>query len=80
LKYYYKTDKKIFEQIKRRYLSKRWFSSDFETQIKEIAHDSGMQLVIKAKQEKIYPPQQINIFSCFDLQHKKIAPLRFPVK
>ena len=39
LKYYYNTDKRIFEQIKRRYLTKIWFKSNFETQIKEIAHN-----------------------------------------
>ncbi len=64
LKHYYKNDPKIFEQIKRRYLSKRWLSSDFETQIKEIAHNirntKSNQMI---KQERIYPPQQINMFS-----------------
>ena len=64
LKYYHKTDKKIFEQIKRRYLSKIWFNSDFETQIKEIAHnirntDSNQ----RNKQNRLYQPQQINLFS-----------------
>lgn len=34
LKYYFKNNKEIFEQIKRRYLSKVWHDSDFETQIK----------------------------------------------
>ncbi len=62
LKYYYKTDRKIFEQIKRKYLSKQWIKSDFETQIKEIAHNirnaKGNQ---KTKQVRIYPNQQINL-------------------
>jgi hypothetical protein len=62
LKYYYKTDRKIFEQIKRQYLSKQWIKSDFETQIKEIAHNirnaKGNQ---KTKQVRIYPNQQINL-------------------
>jgi hypothetical protein len=39
LRYYYKYDKKLFEQIKRRYLTERWLISNFETQIKEIAHN-----------------------------------------
>jgi hypothetical protein len=39
LKYYYKTDRKVFEQIKRTYLTKQWIESDFETQIKEITHN-----------------------------------------
>ena len=69
LKYYFKTDKKIFEQIKRRYLSKRWYNSDFETQIKEIAHnirntDSNRNI----KQKKIYQSKQFNLLSNFDLE------------
>lgn len=68
LKYYYKTDKKIYEQIKRSYLSKRWFNSDFETQIKEIAHNIRNQKSNqKTKQTKIYQPQQINLLSYFNL-------------
>jgi hypothetical protein len=35
---YYKTDRKVFEQMKT-YLTKQWIESDFETQIKEIAHN-----------------------------------------
>jgi hypothetical protein len=62
LKYYFKTDRKIFEQIKRQYLSKRWIKSDIEKQIKEIAHNirnaKGTQ---KTKQIRIYPNQQINL-------------------
>ena len=68
LKYYYKTDKKIFEQIKRGYLSKRWHNSDFETQIKEIAHNIRNQKSNqKIKQTKIYQPQQVNLLSYFNL-------------
>lgn len=68
LKYYYKTDRKVFEQIKRKYLSKQWIKSDFETQIKEIAHNirntKGNQ---KIKQIRIYQPQQINLLSYLGL-------------
>jgi hypothetical protein len=64
LKYYYKTDKRIFEQIKRRYLSKIWYDSSFETKIKEIAHNirnhSSNQNI---KQHRLYQPQQINILT-----------------
>ena len=64
LKYYYKTDRKIFEQIKRKYLSKQWIKADFKTQIKEIAHNirnaKGNQ---KIKQIRIYQPQQVNLLS-----------------
>lgn len=68
LRYYFKNDKKVFEQIKRRYLSKRWHNSNFEIQIKEIAHNirnhrSNQQI----KQVKIYQPSQINLLSNFNL-------------
>lgn len=64
LKYYYKNDKNVFEQIKRRYLSKRWHNSDFETQIKEIAHNiRNSNSNQKIKQKRLYPINQINIFT-----------------
>lgn len=66
LKYYFKTDRKVFEQIKRQYLSKRWIKSDIDKQIKEIAHNirnaKGTQ---KTKQIRIYPNQQINLLPNF---------------
>jgi hypothetical protein len=68
LRYYFKNDKKIFEQVKRKYLSKTWTKADFETQIKEIAHNirnhrSNQQV----KQTKIYQNSQINLLSTFNL-------------
>lgn len=64
LKYYYNTDKKIFEQIKRRYLSKIWFKSNFEIQIKEIAHNiRNTNSNLRIKQKRIYQPQQVNILN-----------------
>jgi hypothetical protein len=69
LKYYYKNDKKVFEQIKRRYLSKRWSSSDFETQIKEIAHNiRNAKSNQGIKQDRIYKPQQVNLLSYLGLE------------
>lgn len=61
LKYYFENDKEIFEQIKRRYLSKVWHDSDFEIQIKEIAHnirntDSNQRI----KQIRTYQSHQVN--------------------
>jgi len=66
LRYYFKNDKKIFEQIKRKYLSKTWVKSDFEKQIKEIAHNirnhrSNQQI----KQNKIYKPNQLNLLHIY---------------
>jgi hypothetical protein len=64
LRYYYKTDKKIFEQIKRRYLSKKWYNSDFEIQIKELAHKiRNTNSNQRIKQNRLYQPQQIDLFS-----------------
>ena len=63
LKYYYKTDKIIFEQIKRRYLSKIWFNSDFKTQIKEIAHNiRNTDSNRKIRQKRIYKTGQLTMF------------------
>jgi hypothetical protein len=64
LKYYYKTDRKIFEQLKRKYLSKQWNGANFETQIKEIAHNiRNTKSNQTIKQKKVYQPQQINLLS-----------------
>ena len=66
LKHYFKNDKKVFEQIKRRYLSKRWSSADFDTQVKEIAHNiRNANSNGKIKQERIYPTNQFNLIGLF---------------
>lgn len=68
LKYYYKTDRKIFEQLKRQYLSNQWLKSDFEKQIKEIAHNiRNTKRNQKTKQIRAYPPQQVNLISYLGL-------------
>ena len=57
---------KIFEQIKKEYLSKVWFNSDFQTQIKEIAHNiRNTRSNQSIKQTRIYNPEQFNILSIF---------------
>lgn len=62
LKYYYNTDKKIFNQLKRKYLSSQWLHSDFKTQIREIAHNiRNKKSNQRIKQKRIYQPQQINL-------------------
>ena len=68
LKYYFETDKKVFEQVKRKYLSKVWINSDFETQIKEIAHNiRNAKSNQTIKQNRIYKPQQLNILELLNL-------------
>jgi hypothetical protein len=68
LKYYYETDRKIFEQVKRKYLSKQWNGANFETQIKEIAHNiRNTKSNQTIKQKKIYQPQQTNLLFNYGL-------------
>lgn len=63
LKYYKATDKKIFEQIKRKHLTTNWIYADAETQIKEIAHNiRDCHRTQKAKQQRLYQPSQQRLF------------------
>ena len=39
LKYYYKTDKKIFNEIKQKHLSNKWLNANDKIIIKELAHN-----------------------------------------
>lgn len=66
LKHYHKNDPKIFEQVKRRYLSDKWKTANFELQIKELAHNiRNNHNNGKLKQERIYKPGQLNLLSEF---------------
>lgn len=68
LRYYFKNDKKIFEQIKRTYLTKTWTKANFETQIKEIAHNiRNHRSNQQTKQSRIYQYSQFNMLSTFNL-------------
>jgi hypothetical protein len=68
LKYYFKTDRKIFEHIKRTYLTKQWIKSDFETQIKEIAHNiRNANNNQNNKQNRIYQHKQVNMLSVLNI-------------
>lgn len=63
LKYYFKTDKNIFEKVKRKYLTSVWYDADFETQIKEISHNiRNYHNNQKLKQIKLYPTHQMQLF------------------
>jgi len=63
LYYYYKTDRKIFDEVKRRYLSKKWVKADHKTQIKQIAKNiRHTKTNRERKQEKLYPPGQPLLF------------------
>ena len=64
LKYYYKTDKKIFNEVKRKYLSDEWVNSDFQIQIREIAHNIRNKFNnLKLKQRRLYPENQQILFN-----------------
>jgi hypothetical protein len=64
LKHYYNTDRNTFEQLKRKYLSKVWYNSSFELQIKEMAHNiRNYRSNQNIKQNRLYQPQQINILN-----------------
>ena len=39
LRYYYKHQKRVYLEVKNKYLSKKWVNDDLETQINEIAHN-----------------------------------------
>lgn len=63
LKYYYKNNKKEFEKIQNKYLSKKWIDADFKTQIKELAHNiRNKHNNLKTSRELKYNPNQISIF------------------
>lgn len=64
LRYYLKTDTKVFNEIKRKYLSDKWTMSDVETQIKEIAHNiRNTNYNTTNKQKRIYPTEQLQLFN-----------------
>jgi hypothetical protein len=66
LRYYYRTDKKIFEQVRRKYLTKRWDKAELDIQIKEIAHNiRNYKNNRKLKQRRIYPTGQSNLLFMF---------------
>lgn len=63
LRYYYKTDKKIFNEVKNKYLSKLWIDADHETQILKIAHNircKSSNTMTSRKQK--YNPLQMELF------------------
>jgi hypothetical protein len=64
LKYYFNTDKKIYNEIKRQYLTSKWENSNLDNQIKEIAHNiRTIRNNQKLKQKKLYPKNQISLFN-----------------
>lgn len=59
----YCTDKKKFNEIKNKYLSKKWIGSDLETQIFEIYHNIRNKASNgRIKQNRLYSENQIQLF------------------
>lgn len=66
LKYYYAHNRKLFDEVKNKYLSVKWFYTDTETQIKEIAHNIRNKVSnTRIKQQKLYTQQQTNLLTYF---------------
>ena len=63
LYYYYKTDRKVFDEVKRKYLSNKWIKADHKKQIEQIAKNiRHTKTNRERKQEKLYPPGQPLLF------------------
>lgn len=63
LKHYYKINKKEFNKIKNKYLSKKWIDANFETQIKELAHNiRNKHNNLKTSRALKYNPNQVALF------------------
>ncbi len=64
LKWYWKNDKTIYKKVAKKYLSKKWQNSDFEIQIKELAHNiRNYQNNQRLKQKRIYPSNHYRLFA-----------------
>ncbi|WP_435134251.1 hypothetical protein [Formosa sp. A9] len=64
LRFYHKYDKEIFEMIKSKFLSKNWINSDYETQIKEIAHNiRNAHSNQNRRQKGLYSENQMRLFN-----------------
>jgi hypothetical protein len=63
IRYYKKTDAKVYNEIKRRYLPSTWNNADTEKQIKELAHNiRNINSNRNIKQTKLYYCKQYELF------------------
>lgn len=63
LKYYFNTNRKIYNSVKRKYLSDKWQKTDMKTEIKEIAHNIRNTISNqRIKQKRLYPENQFRLF------------------
>ena len=62
--FYQKHYPKIFEMLKRKYLSDYWGEPDLKKQVKEIAHNiRNTKSNLEIKQKRIYPADQYRLFN-----------------
>lgn len=63
IKYYKKHNVNVYKQIKKKYLSNKWFDADTKTQIKELAHNiRNVYNNRNIKQRRIYNTSQYVLF------------------
>jgi hypothetical protein len=63
LNYYFNSDKKVYDEVKRKYLTDRWENKSHPIQIREIAHNIRTKKSNRTvKQRRLYPPHQIQMF------------------
>lgn len=67
LRYYLKTDVKIYNEVKRKYLSKKWIDTNVETEIKEIAHN--IRNISTTEKTNKAESIQLQSFNCLILVH-----------
>lgn len=66
LKYHHTHNRKLFDEVKNKYLTIKWTNADTETQIKEIAHNIRNKVNnTRIKQRKLYTSQQTNLLIYF---------------
>lgn len=66
LKYYHTHNRKIFDEVRYKYLSSKWINSDIDIQIKEMAHNIRNKVNnSRIKQQKLYTQQQTNLLTYF---------------
>ncbi len=64
LRYCYETDRKTFEQVQRRFLSKKWLDAPLEVQINEIYHGIRHRYeTLSKKYKRLYREEQLQLFS-----------------
>lgn len=64
LKFYYRNKPELFQMMKYKYLSNEWLNANFETQIKEIAHNIRNYYNNRViKQSRLYSKDQYRLFN-----------------